>query len=467
MTERQRQFLRRVWESVRNPPMGERGSDVNHLLGLCTALLSQRSEASTGRIAADAIATYGRLNDEGRSTLFDELAKDYAANAEDLRRTIDAYQADPSPLHAHALHQSAEPRRQELFRRLNTAAGGTQLLVRMRADLLRTLSDHPERAGVDADLVHLFRSWFNRGFLVLQRIDWRTSAAVLERLIAYEAVHQIQGWDDLRRRLAADRRCYAFFHPALPDEPLIFIEVALTRRSAGNVQSLLDLQARVADPSEARWAMFYSITNCQAGLKGVSFGHFLIKQVVEDVSREFPRIRKFATLSPIPGFRSWLSTAPHRLSPELAAARIDNRDQLTALPASLAEEIRRLCAYYLVREKRGRAPLDSVARFHLANGARLARLNWMGDTSPAGIAASFGMSANYVYRIAEVESNHEAYATHFHVARSLSVERLVREVKGRTDAWSTRLAHRTPFDSLRALRAGRRASSRKSRESST
>jgi malonyl-CoA decarboxylase len=328
------------------------------------------------------------------------------------------------------LHQAAEPRRQELFRRLNTAVGGTQLLVRLRADLLPTLPDHPERVGIDADLAHLLRSWFNRGFLVLQRIDWHTSATVLERLIAYEAVHQIQGWDDLRRRLAADRRCYAFFHPALRDEPLIFIEVALTRRLAGDVQSLLDPRAAVTDPSEARWAMFYSITNCQAGLKGVSFGNFLIKQVVEDLSREFVRIRKFATLSPIPDFRSWLSSARDLMSPELAAADIGDIDHLRTLPSRLSEEIRRLCAYYLVREKRERAPLNSVARFHLANGARLARLNWMGDASPAGIASSLGLTANYVYRIAEVEANHEAYATSFDVARSFTVERLAREVKG-------------------------------------
>jgi malonyl-CoA decarboxylase len=430
MTERHRQFLKRVWASVRHTPTARRDQDVEHLVGSCAALLSQRGEVSMARIAADAIAAYGRLNEEGRDAFFDALATDYSPNAADLQRAIDAYQIDPSPLRAHALHQAAEPRRQELFRRLNTAAGGTQLLVRLRADLLPTLPDHPERAGIDADLAHLLRSWFNRGFLVLQRIDWHTSATVLERLIAYEAVHQIQGWDDLRRRLAADRRCYAFFHPALRDEPLIFIEVALTRRLAGDVQSLLDPRAAVTDPSEARWAMFYSITNCQAGLKGVSFGNFLIKQVVEDLSREFVRIRKFATLSPIPDFRSWLSSARDLMSPELAAADIGDIDQLRTLPSRLSEEIRRLCAYYLVREKRERAPLNSVARFHLANGARLARLNWMGDASPAGIASSLGLTANYVYRIAEVEANHEAYATSFDVARSFTVERLAREVRG-------------------------------------
>jgi malonyl-CoA decarboxylase len=434
MTERQRHFLRRVWASVRHTPISTRGPDVDHLVGSCAALLSQRGEVSTARIAGEAIAAYDRLNDEGRSAFFDALANDYSPNAADLERAIDAYQRDPSPSRAHALHQAAEPRRQELFRRLNTAAGGTQLLVRLRADLLRTLGNHPERAAIDSDLVHLLRSWFNRGFLVLQRIDWGTSATVLERLIAYEAVHQIQGWDDLRRRLAADRRCYAFFHPALRDEPLIFIEVARTRRLAGDVQSLLDPRAPVTDPSEARWAMFYSITNCQAGLRGVSFGNFLIKQVVEDLSREFLRLRKFATLSPIPGFRSWLSSARDQMSSELAAVGVDSLDQLTTVPSRLSEEIRRLCAYYLIREKRGSAPLDSVARFHLANGARLARLNWMGDASPAGIASSLGMTANYVYRIAEVEANHEAYATNFDVARSFGVERLAREVKGPKNA---------------------------------
>jgi malonyl-CoA decarboxylase len=436
MTERQRQLLRRFWQSVRITPIRKRGQDVDHLLSVCAALLSQRGEVSTARIAAEAIAAYDRLNDEGRSAFFDALLKDYSANAADVQRAIDAYQLNQTPLNAHALHQAAEPRRQELFRRLNTAAGGTQLLVHLRADLLRTLDTHSERAAIDADLVHLLRWWFNRGFLVLQRIDWRTSAAVLERLIAYEAVHQIQGWDDLRRRLEADRRCYAFFHPALPDEPLIFIEVALTSRLAADVQSLLDIRTPVADPSHARWAMFYSITNCQPGLRGVSFGNFLIKQVVEDLSHEFEGLRKFATLSPIPGFRSWLSSAGHLMSPELAAVSLDTLEQLTALPAPLSEEVRRLCAHYLIREKRGRAPLNAVARFHLANGARLARLNWMGDTSSTGIASALGMTANYVYRIAEVETNHEAYATNFEVARSLTVERLAREVKAPTNAVS-------------------------------
>jgi malonyl-CoA decarboxylase len=242
-------------------------------------------------------------------------------------------------------------------------------------------------------------------------------------------VHQIQGWDDLRRRLEKDRRCYAFFHPALPDEPLIFIEAALTQGIIGNVQPLLDPRAPIADPAEARCAIFYSITNCQVGLRGVSFGNFLVKQVVEDLSGEFRRLRKFATLSPVPGFRGWLSSHRAFMSDELASLEVQDATTLGKVSPALKEEILRLCAYYLLRAKRGHAPLDPVARFHLANGARLARVNWLGDSSRAGIAASLGVTANYVYRVADVEANHEAYAKNFRVVTSSVLERLARDVK--------------------------------------
>jgi malonyl-CoA decarboxylase len=296
------------------------------------------------------------------------------------------------------------------------ATGATVALVAMRRRLLATLDARPERAGIDADLVHLFRSWFNRGFLVLQRIDWHTPAVILERLIEYEAVHQIQGWRDLRRRLEADRRCYAFFHPALPDEPLIFIEVALARGMSAQVQPLLDPASPVDDPARADAAIFYSITNCQEGLRGVSFGNFLIKQVVEDLGREFPRLRTFATLSPIPGFRAWLTGADSRWT---------SIDVSNASPAT-RRELTLLAARYLMQAKRHNEPLDPVARFHLANGARLERLNWMGDASPAGLQRSFGLMANYAYRLADVEKNHEAYAAQFRVMASHDIEKLAR-----------------------------------------
>jgi malonyl-CoA decarboxylase len=430
MNEQPRRFLQRVWKSVRQPPSVAAARAADDLIELCDAQLSERGEVAGARIAGEAMAAYHELTEAGRGAFFSKLAEQYAADPAKVDRAIEAYRADPTPACLHDLHIAAEARRQELFRRLNTAAGGTRMLVQMRADLLRTIDEHPDRAVIDADLVHLFRSWFNRGFLVLQRIDWRTSALILERLIQYEAVHQIQGWDDLRRRLEKDRRCYAFFHPALPDEPLIFIEAALTPGIVGNVQPLLDPRAPITDPAEARCAIFYSITNCQRGLRGVSFGNFLIKQVVEDLGGEFRLLRKFSTLSPIPDFRAWLSGHREFMSDELASQKIEHVSSLIDLAPQLKDEILRLCAYYLLRAKRGRAPADSVARFHLANGARLARLNWLGDSSAAGMASSLGLTANYVYRISEVEANHEAYAKNYRVVTSFALERLARDVRG-------------------------------------
>jgi len=420
-------LLRRVWDTVRQPSVpAARAAD--HVVELCDALLSERGEVSSARIASEAIAAYRDLNDSGRGAFFSKLAERFPADPVDVDRAIDAYRTDPSPARAADLHLASEPRRQELFRRLNTAAGGTATLVQMRADLLTTLQEHPDRAAIDADLVHLFRSWFNRGFLTLQRIDWRTSALILERLIQYEAVHQIQDWNDLHRRLEADRRCYAFFHPSLPDEPLIFIEAALTRGLASAVQPLIDVDAPIADPARADSAIFYSITNCQAGLRGVSFGNFLIKQAVEDLRREFPRIRTFATLSPLPGFTAWLRSSP-------AGVRIPEDIRAAAARGAPAEGQQRalltLAAYYLLHARQGALPLDRVARFHLANGARIERLNWMGDSSEHGLQQSLGITVNYVYRLADVERHHEAYARRGAIAASHELHALAAAARRR------------------------------------
>jgi malonyl-CoA decarboxylase len=281
-------------------------------------------------------------------------------------------------------------------------------------------------AGIEADLAHLLGSWFNRGFLTLQRIDWRTSALVLEKLIHYEAVHEIKGWGDLHRRLEADRRCFAFFHPALPDEPIIFIEVALTRGMSERVQPLLDPDSPVVDPVSADSAIFYSITNCQKGLRGVSFGNFLIKQVAEDLGREFPRLKTFATLSPMPGFRNWLATAAKPAEVEALLALPDWQERSDAVKV-LQPALTRLAAYYLQHARHNGEPLDPVARFHLGNGARLERLNWLADTSGQGMARSAGLMVNYVYRLKEVESNHEAYVKEHEVVASARLAALARE----------------------------------------
>jgi malonyl-CoA decarboxylase len=311
------------------------------------------------------------------------------------------------------------------------APGGTAALVEMRKQLLKGMKAHPHWRAIDYDLMHLLRSWFNRGFLRLERIDWRTSAIVLEKLIQYEAVHAIEGWRDLRRRLEADRRCFAFFHPQLPEEPIIFIEVALTRGMSAQVQPLLDIRSPVAAPQKADCAVFYSITNCQEGLRGISFGNQLIKQVAEELKREFPHLRRFATLSPIPGFRAWLEKNAER---GLLAKIQDPAWHLGEVPEELEKQLTRLCAYYLVQAKQpiekgqnGSEPLDPVARFHLGNGAVLERLNWMADSSEQGIARSAGLMVNYVYWLAEVENNHERYVHEHTVVASPAIEKLAKD----------------------------------------
>lgn len=401
---------------------------------MCHALLSERGEVSGARLAIELRNAYEALDGPAREAFFDLLVDEFSPDRGDVGRAAEAYKQDPTPANLIRLQNVIEPARQELFRRFNMAAAGTATLVNMRRDLLKTLESHPERAGIDADLSHLFRSWFNRGFLNLQRIEWRTSALILERLIEYEAVHQIQGWSDLRRRLEADRRCYAFFHPALPDEPLIFIEVALARGIPARVQPLLDPKAPVTNPENADCAVFYSITNCQEGLRGVSFGNFLIKQVVEELSRDFPNLRTFTTLSPIPGFGAWMKNGDHPFNLDEQPTgmrklfdRLRGDDGDAEIGRGIQREVTRLCAYYLLHAKRGRAPLDPVARFHLANGASLERLNWMGDTSAAGLNRSLGLTANYVYRLADLERNHEGYASQFKVSASRKVERLAAE----------------------------------------
>jgi malonyl-CoA decarboxylase len=413
-------------------------------ISLCHALLSERGEVSGARIAREALAAYQGLDETSLDIFFDLLVKEFSPDPETVGRVADAYRQNPSQANLIRLQHAVEPPRQELFRRLNMAAGGTGVLVEMRRRLLKTLRENPRYAGIDADLGHLLNSWFNRGFLVLQRIDWRTSAMVLEKLIQYEAVHAIQGWPDLRRRLQADRRCYAFFHPVLPDEPVIFIEVALTRGMSARVQPLLELDSPVADPASANCAIFYSITNCQEGLRGVSFGNLLIKQVAEDLGREFPRLKTFATLSPIPGFRKWLAAVAEG-RPDIAAllARLDApRWFEDGAAAETQRQLVRLCAYYLLHAKQGQDPLDPVARFHLGNGARLEKLNWLGDTSVNGMRRSAGLMVNYVYHLDDLERNHEAYARDRRVVASRRFEVLAREsLMARREAAPAQPAH--------------------------
>jgi malonyl-CoA decarboxylase len=401
---------------------------VQALLVLCRALLSERGEVSGTALAGEVLTHYRGLNQQNRIAFFDRLAIDFAPDPSHVSQMADRYREEPSEANLLNLQRATEAPRQELFRRLNVAPEGMLTLVQLRRDVLRDLDGHPEWCTLDADLLRLFRAWFNRGFLELQQIDWRTSAVVLEKLIEHEAVHQIQGWRDLRRRLESDRRCYGFFHQALPDEPLIFIEVALTRGLGAKIQPLLDPDSSVSDVTKADCALFYSITNCQEGLRGVSFGSLLIKQVAQHLKRELPQLKRFATLSPIPGFRQWLTETSASDGAKLSGlvSELEKPDwwRDAAQSSQLRETLLALCAHYLMQASRKRQPLDAVARFHLGNGARLEQLNWLSDTSATGMRRSYGVTANYVYDLAEVERNHEAYSRDFSIAASSQFRRL-------------------------------------------
>jgi malonyl-CoA decarboxylase len=417
----------------RREPARERSAGI---VELCEALLSGRGEASGVALAREILARYSTLTIGPRIAFFEALESTFGNDRGRIDTAIEAWRDSPSAAAAGELHRASEPRRLELFRRLNLAPGGTAALVRMREQLLDAMDHRGDLAIIDSDFVHLFSSWFNRGFLVLRRIDWSTPAAILEKIIHYEAVHEIRDWDDLRRRIdLPDRRCYAFFHPALVDEPLIFVEVALTREIPTAIAPILADRRDVVDPERATTATFYSITNCQRGLNGVSFGHFLIKQVVEEVSREVPRVSTFVTLSPTPNFAEWLKR--ERAHEASLVLDDDDREALAALdtaewwsnPAT-AERVRepllRAAAWYFLRGRNGRGlPIDAVARFHLGNGARLERLDWLADTSERALRQSCGLMVNYLYDLDYIERNHEAYAQQHAVVAASAVSRLV------------------------------------------
>src|SRR5258708_4090908 len=375
------------------------------------------------------------------------VAREFGSDQSPIQKAIEEYEPSASQASAAALGVAAEAPRQELFRRLNTAPAGTESLVTMRSDLLRCLSNHPHLAVLDADLKHLFRSWFNRGFLRLERINWQTSALTLEKLIQYESVHEISGWPDLRRRLEADRRCFAFFQPALSAEPVIFVEVALTHGLARDLAPLLDITAPVLPLKQADTAIFYSINNCLEGLRGIPFGNFLIKQVVDELGAELPKIREYSTLSPLPLFSRALNFAApvgdgaadgtahdvakndeqgftrERLTrllgdfaadltreagvPDSAEALFELLKNPVEHQQALTAPLRRLALMYLT-QIRGRQR-DPVAAFHFSNGARLESINPFANLRPYGMRDSFGVMVNYRYIPEDLEENHEQF----------------------------------------------------------
>ena len=406
-----------------------RGTDMRFL---CRHLLSERGEASQTVLAQEIINTYRAMNSPQRLDFFGMLCREFSPDEAAIRRAAAVYERAPGTDSFAALSAAVEPPRQELIRRINTAPGGTETLVALRGHLLELSSNGANFEALDADLKHLFRSWFNRGFLRLERISWQTSALILEKLIRYESVHEINGWPDLHRRLEADRRCFAFFHPALPNEPIIFVEVALSNGLTGDLEPLLDIKAPVLAPEKADTAIFYSINNCLRGLRNIPLGNFLIKQVVAELAAEFPNITTYSTLSPLPRFSRTLRDTQNehgfthdRLSRLLAdygrdlTAAAGCRDPVEAFfhllehPLShrdiLAAPLQRLALAYLTKARRNGKLYDPVATFHLSNGARLERINAFGNLRPYGLEASFGVTANYRYMPAELDENHERF----------------------------------------------------------
>ncbi|TAM87272.1 malonyl-CoA decarboxylase [bacterium] len=400
------------------------------------ACLEERDGEIAARArAAQAGRVYLSLSAEGRERFLRTVASfdadrkridDLAAQMRDAaepaqRRRIEA-----------SLRRALEPPRVQLLRRFNSLPEGVKFLVDLRADLLDLASDDVDLRALERDLKDLLASWFDVGFLELRRITWDSPAALLERLANYEAVHEMRGWPDIKNRLDADRRCFAFFHPLMPAEPLIFIEVALVDELSGEIAALLDQRAPLGMAVTASHAIFYSISNCQRGLAGISFGYALIKRVVDVLSSELRSLKTFSTLSPIPGFRAWLEHAdekaagdnsPHTLRAMLAK-RSWYRDPEAA--EALREPLMRLCAHYLLEERRpgtNRA-LDPVAHFHLSNGAQVERINWLGDLSSRGMRESAGMMVNYLYRLDQIDENHQAYAERGEIAASNAVRRL-------------------------------------------
>jgi len=431
ISQRGRSFLQRNREQPRNP------------IELCEALVSRRGEVSSFVLSEAVWQSWDRLDRKGQVDFLIEVAQRFGPDENAVlealavaqeRRDADAY---------HRLHRATEPRSQELIRRLNMAKQGTLRLVRMREVLTDAIGEHPALAHLDGDFFHLFNSWFNRGFLELRPINWNTPASILEKFIEYEAVHEINGWDDLRSRIEPkDRRLFAFFHPQMGEEPLIFVEVALTSQVPNSIQSLLATDREEIAPEQATTAVFYSISNCQNGLKGISFGNFLIKQVVEQLRNELPNLKNFVTLSPVPGFRRWLDgirkdeqqtvLAPRDLEALAALDEPDWSAETESVPA-LNPLLQGVAAHYFLtaRDKRNRV-IDPVARFHLGNGAKLDNIHTFADLSANGRRNAYGLMVNYRYEMSEIEANHEAYAERGDVVASPSVRSLLKKFQSKT-----------------------------------
>jgi len=421
-------FLRSIISVGRELLSGRAADTTVSAAGLteeCHQLLHHRGEASGLALADKVNKTYLHLDDAQKLLFFQSLNQEFAVDPTQVIAAANHYSERPNHDTLIQITKAVEAPRVRLFRRMNMAPGGTSTLVKLRGDLLKVLPQHPELKVVDADLKHQFISWFNKGFLELRAIDWNSPALVLERIIEYESVHAINGWDDLRSRLRGDRLCYAFFHPALPNDPLVFVEIALTKGIPTAISPLLDLSRETDPNADFDTVVFYSISNCHPGLAGVSFGNFLIKQVVEEISKRHAQAKTYVTLSPVPGFYRWLSECAAEHGVDAAEIQAMAESQSENAPSASRDVALKLCAHYLISEKSGHLAMDPVARFHLGNGARLAGIHWAADLSEKGLKQSAGIMVNYHYDISAIERNHDAYFDRGEIATTKGINRLL------------------------------------------
>ncbi len=393
------------------------GVDQRSIEDMCFALLTNEGEVSGLSLSKEILNHYNTLGSDDKKKFFNFLNDDLELDAEMLENLAKTYKSTNDLKTYKKLTNAAEPRRQELLRRLNQSVGATATIVSMRLDLLTAAKEYPDLRRTDHDLVHLLKSWFNRGFLVLKQISWDTPAAILEKIVAYEAVHAINDFNDLKSRLyPTDRRCFAYFHPSMPTEPLIFVEVALMLEVPSSINHVLTEKRKVINAEEAKIAVFYSISNCQEGLSGISFGNLLIKQVVAELRRELPNLEKFVTLSPIPRLNKWLESIDDILSNQV----LDGK--------AASDDIRTIATQYLVEAKdaKGR-PIDPVARFHLGNGAEVYEVHADADITNKGLQQSSGAMVNYLYNLKNIEKNHEQFVSNGTIAQSQSVSQTAKK----------------------------------------
>jgi malonyl-CoA decarboxylase len=389
-------------------PFEKDKNDNSSIIALVDKLISTAGESSGIALATQILDRFEVSSDEDKLTFFNHLSSNMDIDFDVVQKALQNYKVQPSKKTYHDYMQAVEPRRQELIRRLNQVSGATGKLVNMRAELLRLKQQSDPLAALDLDFRHLFVSWFNRGFLVMRPINWETPAYILEKIIAYEAVHAIDSWGDLRRRMQPkDRFCFAFFHLSMPDEPLIFVEVALIRGIPMSVQNILSEEREELSVGSADTAVFYSISNCQQGLSGISFGNSLIKQVAADLSAKFSNLKNFVTLSPIPGLIKWAKS--------------------TGLDTTIEpfSNMKALAAYYLLNVKAPNGkPLDPVARFHLGNGAKIHAIHNNADLSEKGVVQSGGAMVNYLYKLDDISTNHETFAATGYITANQNVRKL-------------------------------------------